>query len=426
MRRNAVLLTILFAFAITLISVTYTFWEFYKNNRQQYIDNIFNKYTVITQIYREHMIKRTSDAILDANLAVYGLSRVEGVVAVNEVFEKAHILKRAGFQEFVQTMLLSPSAVVTRNRVNDLQATMLESQGKIYFFIEAPSEKFLLLDETLSPYFPSHLLSAYLSIVLVIALAIGMILQRIRPLRQLTKKALRYAEGDREVSFAMKGGSEIAILANAMEEARNNINTLIESRTLFLRNIMHELKTPIAKGRISAEMVKDPKQKARFQNIFIRLEQLINEFAMVEEASSGFGHKNVGTYRLVDIIDEAIDQSMHDRESISVDVDSGEQMECDFAMMATVVKNLIDNGIKYSPDHRVSIRMEEGELLFENRGEQLKQPLRYYVEPFTKEHPARNSFGLGLYLVDAILQAHGKQLAYAYEEGWNRFYITAL
>jgi two-component system OmpR family sensor kinase len=426
MRRNAVLLTILFAFAITLISVTYTFWEFYKNNRQQYIDNIFNKYTVITQIYREHMIKRTSDAILDANLAVYGLSRVEGVVAVNEVFEKAHILKRAGFQEFVQTMLLSPSAVVTRNRVNDLQATMLESQGKIYFFIEAPSEKFLLLDETLSPYFPSHLLSAYLSIVLVIALAIGMILQRIRPLRQLTKKALRYAEGDREVSFAMKGGSEIAILANAMEEARNNINTLIESRTLFLRNIMHELKTPIAKGRISAEMVKDPKQKARFQNIFIRLEQLINEFAMVEEASSGFGHKNVGTYRLVDIIDEAIDQSMHDREAISVDVDSGERMECDFAMMATVVKNLIDNGIKYSPDHRVSIRMEEGELLFENRGEPLKQPLRYYVEPFTKEHPARNSFGLGLYLVDAILQAHGKQLAYVYEEGWNRFYITAL
>ena len=193
-----------------------------------------------------------------------------------------------------------------------------------------------------------------------------------------------------------------------------------------MRNVMHELKTPIAKGRISAEMVQDPKQKARFQNIFIRLEQLINELAMIEEASSGFGHKNVGTYRVVDIIDQAIDQSMIDPEKVKVEVQSSERMQCDFTMMATVVKNLIDNGIKYSPDKQVCIRMHDGELLFENRGEKLRHPLRFYVEPFTKEQPARNSFGLGLYLVDAILQAHGLQLAYEHEEGVNRFYITAL
>lgn len=426
MRRNAVLLTILFAFAITLVSVTYTFWEFYKSNRQQYIDNIFNKYTVITQIYREHMMKHTSDAILDANLAVYGLSRVEGVVATNEVFEKMKILKREGFQEVEHTMFVSPRAMLSRNRVRDLRVTMLESKGKIYFFIEAPSEKFLLHDEQLKPYFPTRLLSAYLTIVFVIALAIFIIVQRVRPLRLLTKKAMRYAEGDREVSFRMKGGSEIAILANALEQARENINTLIESRTLFLRNVMHELKTPIAKGRISAEMVTDPKQKTRFQNIFLRLEQLINEFAMVEEVSSGFGHKNVETYRLIDVIDEAIDQSMCDRDQIAVDVESSERIACDFAMMATVIKNMIDNGIKYSPDHRVRIRMENGELLFENRGEKLSHPLRYYVEPFTKEHPARNSFGLGLYLVDAILQAHGLELAYEYEDGVNRFIVMGL
>lgn len=426
MRRNAVLLTILFAFAITLVSVTYTFWEFYKSNRQQYIDNIFNKYTVITQIYREHMMKHTSNAILDANLAVYGLSRVEGVVGINEVFEKAEILKRAGFQEVVRTMLVAPQAILSRNRIRDLQATMLESKGKIYFFIETPHEKFLLVDEQLKPYFPTHLLSAYLTIIFVIALAIFIIVQRIRPLRILTKKAMRYAEGDRDVSFRMRGGNEIAILANALEQARENSNTLIEARTLFLRNVMHELKTPIAKGRISAEMVTEPKQKARFQSIFLRLEQLISEFAMVEEASSGFGHKNIETYRVIDLIDEAIDQSMRDRDQITATVESSERMECDFSMMATVIKNMIDNGIKYSPDNRVQIRMENGELLFENIGEKLSHPLRYYVEPFTKEHPARNSFGLGLYLVDAILQAHGLQLAYEYEEGVNRFIITVL
>ena len=129
---------------------------------------------------------------------------------------------------------------------------------------------------------------------------------------------------------------------------------------------------------------------------------------------------------MVDIIDQAIDQSMLDRDWITVEVDSTERMKCDFTMMATVMKNLIDNGIKYSPDKRVAVRMREGELVFENRGEKLRHPLRYYVEPFTKEHPARNSFGLGLYIVDAMLQSHGQQLAYEHARGVNRFYITAL
>ncbi len=421
MRRNAVLLTILFAFAITLSSVTYTFWEFYKLNRQQYIDSIFTKYTVITQIYREHMMKRTSDAILEANLAVYGLNRIEDVVGINEVFDKAKILKRAGFQEVVHSMLFSPSTVVRSRQVKDLRATMLESKGNIYFFIESRRGKVLLHDQQLKPYFPANLLSAYLTIVFVIALAIFVILQRIRPLRRLTNKVIRYAEGDRSVSFRMKGGDEIAILANALEMARENVNALIESRTLFLRNVMHELKTPIAKGRISAEMVKDPKQKERFKRIFIRLEQLINEFALIEEVSAGFGHKEMGSYRLVDIVDEAIDQAMIERRRIDIDVPDDYRLECDFTMMATAVKNMIDNAVKYSPDGQVRIRVAEDGIYFENRGEKLSHPLSYYVEPFTKEHPARDSFGLGLYLVDAILQAHNMVLAYEYEAGVNRF-----
>ncbi len=421
MRRNAVLLTILFAFAITLVSVTFTFWEFYKNNRQQYFDNIFNKYTVIAQIYREHMIKHTSDAILDANLAVYGLTRIDDVIALNEVFEKAEILKRAGVQEIVRTMLFSPQAMIARNRVSDLRATMLASHGRIYFFIEAPGEKFLLMDDSLRPYFPTHLLSAYLTIVLIIAVSIIMILYRIRPLRILTKRAMQYASGNRNVSFRMKGENEIAILANQMEKARENINMLIESRDLFLRNVMHELKTPIAKGRISAEMVKDVKQKERFKSIFIRLEKLINEFALIEELSSGLGRTEKGDYRLIDLLDEAIDQAMVNREVVHVKVGNGIRIRCDFSKMATAIKNMIDNGIKYSPDKRVNIYVEGDAIVFENSGKPLNHPLNYYTEPFVKEHSAKDSFGLGLYLVDAILKLHGMQLGYAFENGKNRF-----
>ena len=61
------------------------------------------------------------------------------------------------------------------------------------------------------------------------------------------------------------------------------------------------------------------------------------------------------------------------------------------------------------------------ELCFESNGDKLANPLQYYIEPFTKENPSKNSFGLGLYLVDSILKAHNEVLAYEYDNGVNRF-----
>jgi two-component system OmpR family sensor kinase len=82
---------------------------------------------------------------------------------------------------------------------------------------------------------------------------------------------------------------------------------------------------------------------------------------------------------------------------------------------------MIDNAMKYSDDEHINIVMLNNELCFENSGERLKNSLKYYIEPFTKDNPSKNSFGLGLYLVDSILKAHGEVLAYEYEDGINRF-----
>ncbi|MBL1244361.1 MAG: hypothetical protein COA39_008230 [Sulfurimonas sp.] len=82
-------------------------------------------------------------------------------------------------------------------------------------------------------------------------------------------------------------------MANEFNNAAKKISALIESRNLFLRNIMHELKTPITKGRFSVEMLEDTKHKERLLNIFIRMDSLINEMALVEEISSGFESTNI-------------------------------------------------------------------------------------------------------------------------------------
>ncbi|OQX60108.1 MAG: two-component sensor histidine kinase [Helicobacteraceae bacterium 4484_230] len=426
MRQNAVLLTILFALIVTLSSVTYTFLQFYKLNKNQHNSNIFTKYSVITQIYRQHMQKNTSSVLLEANLAVYDLYPVTGEVEINRVFEAGTILKQEGFKTASNVFMLSKQQVVQQRTVQDIRATMLKSMGKIYFFIESWKGRLLLEDAKLKPYTPYNLLVAYITITGMIIISYILILIRIHPLRRLRARIKQYGKGDMTVSFRVKGYDEIALLANELENTRLNINELMESRTLFLRNIMHELKTPIAKGRITTEMVENPKHKARFKSIFLRLESLINEFALIEEVTTGFKDTELSDYRIVDLIDGAIDLAMIEHDPVTVDVNPGRKIKADFKLFSTAIKNMIDNAMKYSPDKKIRICTHDREIWFESRGEKLLHPISFYVEPFTKEHPARDSFGLGLYLVDAILKVHDMVLAYEHEDGVNRFIFEPL
>jgi two-component system OmpR family sensor kinase len=277
------------------------------------------------------------------------------------------------------------------------------------------------LDEELKPYKYWNVAYSYLVIIFIISVSFVLILRKLRPLIRLRKKIALYGDGDMNVSFKANGHDEIALVSNELEATREKINLILESRTLFLRNIMHELKTPIAKGTIATQMLESQKQKDRFSSIFGRLESLVNEFALIEEVTCMGDKTDFKEYRLVDIIDGAIDMAMIERSSITVEVDAVHKINANFRLYTTAIKNMIDNGIKYSIDSHVKILIKGHELAFESRGECIAHPLQYYIEPFTKDNPSKNSFGLGLYLVDSILKAHNQVLAHEYENGINRF-----
>ena len=421
MRQHAVLITLLFAFFVTLFSVSAVFFEFYKLNKKQYIDNIFAKHSVITQIYRDHKQKNSSEVMLEANLAVYKLLIEKEKYMLRIVLNNGTILKSDGCKNIDKTMKIDNKGFFASIVISDLKASMIEFGGNIYFYLQTPESSVLIKDEELKSYRPWNLLYSYATIVFVIFMSFFLILQKLRPLILLRRKIAQYGDGDLSISFKVKGSDEIALVSNELEATKEKINTILDSRTLFLRNLMHELKTPIAKGTIATQMLSSDKQRNRFTSIFSRLESLVTEFALIEEVTSIDDKKNFKEYRLVDVIDEAIDMAMIDEASICIDIPAGKMIKVDYKMYATAIKNMIDNGIKYSPDKKIKILMLNSELLFESKGECISHPLRYYIEPFTTVNPSKNSFGLGLYLVDSILKAHEQVLAHQYVNGVNRF-----
>jgi two-component system OmpR family sensor kinase len=419
-QRHGVLITVLFALIVSILSVSAVFWEFYKLNKQQYIDHIFTKHAIVAQIYRQHEQRQTSDVLLEANLAVYKLSIINQN-KIEEIATHGKFLKQKSEKSVDNQLMMNLRGFYSQKIVRDFTTSMFSYKNKIYFYLQTPNNSILIEDEELKPYRYFNLMYTYTTVIFIIFISFFLILQRLRPLIRLRRKIAVYGDGDMNMSFKMRGNDEIASVANELEAAKDKINSMMEARTLFLRNIMHELKTPIAKGTIATQMLSTEKQRERFSSIFGRLESLVNEFALIEEVTSLGDKTEFKEYRVVDIIDGAIDMAMVERESVDVDIDSSVKVNVNYRLYTTAIKNMIDNAIKYSPDKKVKIRMINDELSFESKGECLKHPLKFYIEPFTKENPSKNSFGLGLYLVDSILKAHNKVLAHEYENGMNRF-----
>ena len=101
------------------------------------------------------------------------------------------------------------------------------------------------------------------------------------------------------------------------------------------------------------------------------------------------------------------------------------KINVDFNLFAIAMKNLLDNGIKYSSNKQVTIKTKDNKIIIENIGEKLNYPLEDYFEPFFKgdDTKSNQSFGLGLYIIKHILDANGYTIEYLYQDGINRFII---
>jgi two-component system OmpR family sensor kinase len=200
------------------------------------------------------------------------------------------------------------------------------------------------------------------------------------------------------------------------------IRELLDSRQLFLRAIMHELKTPIAKGRFVAEMISEEKHRERIHSIFERLNLLIDEFAKIEKITSKTFECTVKPYKMSDLFEASQDMLMIDnpKHFISIKIEKDYILKVDFELFTLVIKNLLDNALKYSDNKYITVIISEAGIEIMNQGEKLKEPLSHYFEPF---HTSKKGLGLGLYIVKSILDIHEMRLDYLYKEGANWFRI---
>ena len=261
--------------------------------------------------------------------------------------------------------------------------------------------------------------------IFVLILIFLYILKLLSPLKIITKQLTNFANGDLSSRIDIKSNDEIGILANSFNKMASNLENLITTREELLRDIGHELRTPIAKGKFAIEKIDDFSQKELLKKIFKDLEILTNELIELEKLNST--KLNITTFKAETLIVESLAKLYLDDESkIEIEIIDDFKISADLYYLSIVLKNLIDNALKYTSSFPIKIIVKTNEISVLNQGKALAKELDYYLKPFTQELSQRDGFGLGLSIVKKIIDRHDFRLEYSYRNESNIFKICLL
>lgn len=210
-----------------------------------------------------------------------------------------------------------------------------------------------------------------------------------------------------------------------------NEKNLSDMKTDFVNNMTHELKTPIASLSLAADMLMKPEvntmpcQVQRYARIIIdennrlknRVEQVLH-ITLVEKGEFQMKMKQVDVHR---VIDESVKPYKllikQQKGKITKNYNATRAIiQGDVDHIENLVSNLVDNAIKYSIgspeiilettnlDHGISIAVEDKGIGISH--EHQKDIFRRFYRVSTGDVHDAKGFGLGLYYVKTVVEAH--------------------
>ncbi len=351
------------------------------------------------------------------------LSRIIDETKARSCMEKNHELAEAGFKVLdaktpkceaiklpppMQSKLRSRNVKVTIYKddvgfiyeLSEGHCTMLyrdTAEGKTYYFV------WFLFFAPLG-----GLVSMYL-----------LLWSNLKPLKYLYEQIQRYGEGEEIDNSPNNGKDEIALISNSLYDALEKQNRLKKSRELFLRNIMHELKTPITKGKLIVELEDPSPNRNLLAKLFLRLEHLIRQMADIEKMHAFSLSKSAKS--LDSMIFNAMDNLMIDEDSVEIS-GCAQSIMVDSDLFTSALQNLIDNAIRHATSYPIHIDCDGEKICIRNSGEPLKRPVEEALQAFVTER-GDGGLGLGLYIAQSVCELHRFDLQYKYEEGIHHFCI---
>jgi signal transduction histidine kinase len=261
-----------------------------------------------------------------------------------------------------------------------------------------------------------------------LALALGVLLAAVlvlsyfavrwvtRPLHVLADAADALGRDIHRPPLPEDGPTEIRRAAEAFNSMQQRLVRFIEDRTRILAAMSHDLKTPITRMRLRADLLDDEELRRRFEADLKEMETMVTQTL---EFMRGVGG---GEARQDLDIDALLESLQSDNEAMGREVRIEGRCIAPLAAQPSLLRrclaNLVDNAVLYG--QRATLRVEDSPAALVIRvfdeGPGIPEAEREKVfEPFYRLEPSRSratgGTGLGLAIARNIARMHGGEIA---------------
>lgn len=261
-----------------------------------------------------------------------------------------------------------------------------------------------------------------------------------RPLKHMESTARAIADGDNSLRVSSGIASrrdEVGALATAFNAMTEQLCTLLDRQTHLLRDISHDLRTPLTRQRIAIELASeggvDDDLMASILRQNERLEAMTSQILTLYRVSDQGGNLEREGVQPVRVINDVLQDAADYAEHRGVDCLLTIGPDCrhasvlgDQGLLQRAFDNILQNALDHTPPGKkvhVALHSEPQQLVLEIRDEGPGVPdevLPHLFEPFYRADKSRGGkgWGLGLAIARDIVSIHdGKVEAFNAEQG---------
>ena len=258
-----------------------------------------------------------------------------------------------------------------------------------------------------------------------------------RPLRQLQTHVQNLGEGDLSSELGrsvLDRRDEVGELAVAIDQMSERIRTLIDSKQRLFYDVSHELRAPLARLQVAAEIVRmRAENKGEETDVHQRLDREIESLNQLITELMSFARDDQAQYpresiNLVQLV-EATVADQHalgdaDRLKLSIEIEQDVELLTKPVLLDRALKNLLENALKYSDadlpvEVAVEKRADQFVIAVNDRGPGIAEAqMETVLQPFTRLHPESiEGVGLGLSIVLRAMTDIGGRLELKNRQG---------
>jgi signal transduction histidine kinase len=260
------------------------------------------------------------------------------------------------------------------------------------------------------------LLAAIMTIFVLSYIIIRLLLQ---PIKALDVGVKQVAHGNFNHRIEITRKDELGNLTRSYNEMTQKIKEMLQARDHLLRNVSHELRSPLTRMMVALEFLKPKKTVASLSADIRDMEYLIQEILETEKLKNDYGKLTLEIHDIIDIVQSFAEICKDKKPGLKlVRIPQKLLIKIDRERIRLVLKNVIENAFKYSNKNSgaVELSIESGNhvarINVSDDGMGISsEEIPYVFEPFYRVDRSRSKkiggYGLGLSICKAIIQAHG-------------------